>query len=80
MDELSRVRADSMKASAEMNSIISAKGSVSMDDYNVGKADSIAKNTLNVYLIGCGIHSNLIDINYMTPHTAANRHNMISRT
>ena len=80
MDELSRVRADSMKAAAEMNNIIAAKGSVSMNDYNVGKADSIAKNTLNVYLIGANIHSNLIDINYMTPHTAANRHNMISRT
>ena len=80
MDELSRVRADSMKAAAEMNSIISAKGSVSMNDYNVGKADSIAKNTLNVYLLGCNIMSNLIDINYMTPHTAKNKHNMISRT
>lgn len=80
MDEFSRVRADSLKAAAEMNSIISTKGSVSMNDYNVGKADSIAKNTLNVYLIGCNIHSNLIDIDYMTPHTAANRHNMISRT
>lgn len=79
MDELSRVRADSLKAATEMNSIISTKGFVSEKDFNVGKADSIAKNTLNVYLIGSNIHSNLIDINYMTPHTAANRNRSIER-
>ena len=79
MDELSRVRADSLTAAAEMNNIISTKGFVSEKDFNVGKADSIAKNTLNVYLIGSHIHSNIIDINYMTPHTAANRHRQVER-
>lgn len=79
MDELSRVRADSMQAATEMNSIISAKGFISDKDFTVGKADSIAKNTLNVYLIGSNIHSNIIDINYMTPHTAANRNKKVER-
>ena len=80
MDELARVRADSVKATAEMNSIISAKGFVSEKDFTVGKADSVAKNTLNVYLIGSHIHTNIIDINYMTPHTAANRQRKIERS
>lgn len=79
MDELARVRADSLQAATEMNSIIATKGSVSEKDFTVGKADSIAKNTLNVYLIGSGIHSNLIDINYMTPHTAANKTRKVER-
>lgn len=79
MDEFARVRADSMRAASEMNSIISAKGSISNKDFIVGKADSISKNTLNVYLIGCNLHSNLIDINYMTPHTSANRQRKVER-
>jgi hypothetical protein len=69
IDEFSRVRADSVKAAAEMNSIISAKGFVSENDFVVGKYDSIGKNLLNVYLIGANIHSNLIDVNYYTAYT-----------
>lgn len=69
IDEFSRVRADSVKAAAEMNSIISAKGFVSENDFIVGKYDSIGKNLLNVYLIGANIHSNLIDVNYYTAYT-----------
>lgn len=79
MDEFSRVRGDAMEAASEMNSIISAKGNVSEKDFTVSKYDSIAKNTLNVYLIGCHIHSNLVDINYMTPHTAQNKNRQVER-
>lgn len=73
IDEFSRVRADALKASAEMNSIISTKGFVSENDFVVGKYDSVGKNVLNVYLIGSNIHSNLIDINYYTPYTVTKR-------
>ena len=69
IDEFSRVRGDSVKAAAEMNSIISAKGFVSENDFVVSKYDSIGKNLLNVYLIGCNIESNLVNINYYTPYT-----------
>ena len=79
MDEFARVRGDSMEAASEMNSIIAAKGSVSQNDFTVSKYDSIAKNTLNVYLIGSHIHSNIIDINYMTPHTAQNKERKVER-
>ena len=79
MDEFARVRGDSMEAAAEMNSIINAKGSVSQEDFNVSKYDSLAKNTLDVYLIGAHIYSNLININYMTPHTAKNKERKVDR-
>ena len=79
IDEFSRVRGDAMDASTEMNSIIAAKGSVSQNDFTVSKYDSLAKNTLNVYLIGSHIYTNLVDINYMTPHTAQNRERKVER-
>lgn len=79
MDELSRVRADSLRAATQMNQVILSKGTVSDKDINVEKSDSLAKNLLNVYLIGAGIHSNLIDVDYMTPHTSSRRNREIER-
>lgn len=79
IDEFSRVRADAMRAGSEMNSIILSKGTVSEKDFNVEKSDSLGKNLMNVYLLGANIHSNLIDIDYMTPYTAKNKQNMIER-
>ena len=79
MDEFRTVKADAMRASAEMMSTILDKGSVSEKDYNVSIEDSLARNMLNVYLIGANIHSNLIDANYYTPHTLDNRKRKIDR-
>lgn len=79
IDEFSRVRADSLKAAAQMNNIIMDKGYVSSNDINIEKDDSLGKNMLNVYLIGANIHSNLIDIDYMTPYTAKNKQSQIER-
>ena len=73
LDEFRTVKADAMQASAEMIATITDKGSVSQDDYVVTRQDSIARNLLNVYLIGAGVHSNLIDTDYMTPYTARNK-------
>lgn len=73
MDEFSRVRADSLRATAQMNNVIAAKGYVSEKDFTVAKDDSLAKNMLNVYLLGAHIHSNLVDTEYMTPYTAKNK-------
>lgn len=80
MDEFARARADSLKASAEMNSIIMTKGFVTANDITVDRDDSIAKNLLNIYLIGAHIHSNLIDEDYMTPYTAKRHRTKIERT
>lgn len=73
LDEFRSVKADAMQASAEMIATITDKGSVSQDDYVLTRQDSIARNLLNVYLIGAGVHSNLVDTNYMTPYTAKNK-------
>ena len=43
---------------------------VSDEDITVAHTDSIAKNLFNAYLIGAHIHSNLIDIGYLTPLNA----------
>lgn len=79
IDEFSRVRADSLKAAAQMNNIIMDKGYVDNNDIKITKDDSLGKNMLNVYLIGANIHSNLIDVDYMTPYTARNKQSQIER-
>ena len=79
MDEFRTVKADAMQASAEMISTIVDKGSVSQNDYAVTKVDGLARNMLNVYLLGAGVYSNLIDREYMTPLTAKNKNKRIER-
>ena len=52
---------------------------VSQKDYVVRKTDGLARNMLNVYLLGAGVYSNLIDQEYMTPLTAKNKRKRIER-
>lgn len=73
MDEFSRPRADAMDAKNQMSKAILSKGFVDESDIKVLKNDSMGKNIFNAYLIGAHLHSNLIDINYMTPLTAQNK-------
>jgi hypothetical protein len=79
IDEFARPKADAMEAMSQMSNTILNKGFVTDEDINVAKSDSIGKNMLNVYLIGAHIHSNLIDIDYMTPYTAKNKQQRIER-
>ena len=79
MDEFARPKADAMNAMQQMSNTILSKGYVSDSDINVAKNDSIGKNLLNVYLMGAHIHSNLIDIEYMTPLTSKNKQVKIER-
>ena len=46
---------------------------MSEKDIRLDKDDSLARNMMNVYLLGCNIHSNLIDEDYMTPLTLKNK-------
>jgi hypothetical protein len=73
MDEFARPKADAMAAKSYMTSAILAKGFVTDEDIKVDKTDSLAKNLLNAYLIGSHIYSNLVDVDYMTPRTIANK-------
>ena len=79
MYEFSKPKADAMSAMTQMSNAIMSKGFVSDKDIDVAKDDSIGKNLLNVYLIGAHIHSNLVDIDYMTPYTAKNKQHQIER-
>jgi len=79
MNEFARPKADSMAAMAQMSNEIASKGSVSYSDLQISKSDSLGKNALNIYLMGAHIHSNLVDINYMTPWTAKNKQSKIER-
>lgn len=69
IDEFARVKAGAMNAKAKAYNTINVKGMVSKDDIPLDATDSLAKNMLNVYLIGANLHSNLIDEQYYTPHT-----------
>jgi hypothetical protein len=70
IEEFRSVKADALKASNEMIATIVDKGSVSQKDYVLTRQDGIARNLLNTYLIGAGIHSSLVNTDYMTPYTA----------
>lgn len=77
--EYARIKAASMKAKAETYNTINIKGEVSFDDIDTDKTDSIAKNTMNVYLIGANLHSNLIDEDYYNPISLEKKKKRIDR-
>ena len=79
MDEFARPKADAMAAMTQMSNIIMSQGFVSEKELDIAKDDSLGKNLLNAYLIGAHIHSNLVDVDYMTPHIARNKQNKIER-
>ena len=67
--EFSGPRADAMKAKQVMNNVIAQKGFVSVEDIPKDKEDSLAKNMMNAWLIGCNIMTNLVCTDYETPRT-----------
>lgn len=79
MIEFSRPKADSMKAKDLMYNIISQKGQVSQDEIPIDQDDSLAKNLLNVYMVGSLLNSNLINQDYYLPATLANKKKVVTR-
>ena len=79
MDEFARPKADAMAAKAQMSNIILNQGHVSAKDLDIAKDDSLAKNLINVYFTAAHLHTNLVDIDYMTPYTARNKQQKIVR-
>lgn len=79
MDELSRPRADAMKAKSMMYSTINTLGTVSLADTPVDADDSLAKNLLNVYLVGSLLNSNLINQDYYLPGTLKDKKKQVTR-
>ena len=72
--EFATYRGDSMKAKTEFYSTINDKNMVSLDDVDVAVTDSISRNTLNAYLIGAHINTNLINIGNYSPLTLKDKH------
>ena len=73
MKELATYRADSMNAKDEFYSMINTTGMVRQSDVDVETSDSLARNELNVYLLGAGLNSNLIHEGNYLRHTLTSR-------
>ena len=69
LTELSTYRADAMVAKSKFYNEINAKGMVSQTEVEVESDDSIARNLISSYLIGCHINSNLINVDCYLPRT-----------
>lgn len=77
--ELSRPRADAMSSKDLMYNTINTTGQVSLDQVPIDIDDSLAKNMMNVYLVGSGIQSNLINQDYYLPYTLKNKQRKVER-
>ena len=68
-----------MDAKSEAYQTISTTGQLSQSDLHLSNYDSLGRNMLNVYLLGAGVYSSLVDKQYMTPLTAKNKQQKIER-
>ena len=73
MEEMSTWRADYMDAKATAYQTISTLGKVSQSDIKVEDTDSIAKNTLNAYMVSSLLNTNVLNVDYMLPKTLKNK-------
>lgn len=74
MKELSGPRADALNAKNVMYNTIGTTGMVRLSDLPEDVDDSLSRNMFNVYLIGAGFNSNLINQGDYTMYTIRDRH------
>lgn len=79
MKELTTFRADAMDAKSIAYSTISTTGQVSLSEVPIDQTDFTSKNTLNYYLIGSSLYTNIINQDYMLPITIKNRQRRVTR-
>lgn len=79
IEEFSRTRADSLKAKDIAYQVISTTGKVSKDDVPVEQDDSLSKNLLSVYMLGCGINSNIVNEDLYLPVTVKRKRKKVER-
>lgn len=77
--EFSRPRADAMTSKSVMYNTINTLGKVDLKDLPDDPDDSLAKNMLNVYLLGAGLDSNLLNKDGYLPITYKNKHRATER-
>lgn len=79
MYEFSKPKADSMESKAAMNAAISTKGYVSQKDLPNNLDDSLSRNMMSSYLIGCHLENTLVNEDGYTPYTLKQRQKKIER-
>jgi len=79
MKELATFRADAMEAKSEFYNIINTTGIVKLSDVELDTKDSLARNNLNVWLLGATINSNLINDGDYIPRTIEDKDLKLNR-
>ena len=79
LDLFAHEMADDMEAKNKMYNQINTTGQVSLKDLESDKSSQVARNTVDIYLIGSGIMSNLLEEDYMTPYTLSMKKKRIEK-
>lgn len=67
--EFVKPKADAMDAKSQMYNSIKLTGQTKLSDMELDEQDSIAKNTINSYMIASHLYCNMINTDYMLPYT-----------
>ena len=73
MEELSKPKADAMLAKNVMYGTIASTGMVKLEDLPNEVDDSLSRNLMNVFMLGCHISTNLINRDNYTSRTLKNK-------
>lgn len=79
MDEFSTWRADYMNAKSVGYQTISTLGKINKNDIPIDEDDSIAKNTLNAYMVSSLLNTNILNKDYMLPKTLSDKKPKVTR-
>ena len=79
MDEFSTWRADYMNAKSIGYQTISTLGKINKSDIPIDEEDSIAKSTLNAYMVSSLINTNILNKDYMLPKTLDDKKPKVTR-
>lgn len=79
MDEFSTWRADYMNAKSIGYQTISTLGKINKNDIPIDEEDSIAKSTLNAYMVSSLLNTNILNKDYMLPKTLTDKKPKVTR-
>jgi len=79
LEEFSKYKADYMGGKNIMYNEINTTGQVYLKDMPVDPDDSLSKKLTNVYLLGAGINSNLLNQDYYLLHTLNKKNRQVTR-
>ena len=79
MDEFSTWRADYMNAKSIGYQTISTLGKINKNDIPIDEEDSIAKSTLNAYMVSSLLNTNILNKDYMLPKILTDKKPKVTR-